>query len=906
MMHSIARSLCLLLLSLAAFGQEPAAKPTPPDVRLSGRIISWDGQPIVGAAIRYELAKSNLTADLLRTPHAVSDADGRFTLMVKPPEPKAEAREELFVAQKGMAAVRRNIAWTSKRAAATAHDENDDNDESATADLEDAQPWVAPESAPKAFDYADETKVGNIVMTAGNRLFGRVRDTAGKPMPDVRVIAIDMLEKGNGFASGEQLSFFCTAKTNTSGIFDLPCALAIGASLAFRAEGFYSELREPVASGTPLEVTMRPSGTIQGRVLDAEGHSIEKAMVVVQYEAASGFEASAPELLTGADGSFRTNLEHPGRWRITAMKTDDEHTTMTAHSDVIAGPRENLELIVKSEKREQDQRIPVRVVEKKTGKPVATFKAAASWDAYANRDSNYLEYMLRWQLNGSKPGKDGDGEVAGPGQGNSPTGTIRAVAPGFAPATRKEIEWKEPETGQKPEPIVLEMEPEATVRGIVRDATTNAPVAGARVYAQVHRELNQGGFDPGSNFPGDGPVTAADGSFHLKGLGEGSWDLVVRDPKRPLCPPTEVTLTPAEQKTDVVLAVPAGATVAGKVLGTTIGNGTRVFLAPIPRQTFGYNQGYNYYGSGRQSPSRGGKVAADGSFQLGGVSLDNHLLVLQIPSKPRLGGDLYLPLEPFRVRAAGIKRDFDSSEDRPGTIRGKLTFPHASVPFDQIVVVAQSVSEEGQMFFSPFQTNYPGPRSFVSPTGEFELRVGPGNYQLSVVEIGTKLLLHSETKKIEVLTGAVAVRDLAIELTRVDLELTPAQDVKETAAVDRIEIRIATKAMKDAGMQVAGNDEWDSGNGLFVPYGETKLSLALPLGDARFLCRNNANNLRLDDQRGNATLLGHAEMEISTGTGAKTICKIEIGAPPEIPDPDKKDKVKEKEGAAAEADGGKK
>ena len=148
------------------------------------------------------------------------------------------------------------------------------------------------------------------------------------------------------------------------------------------------------------------------------------------------------------------------------------------------------------------------------------------------------------------------------------------------------------------------------------------------------------------------------------------------------------------------------------------------------------------------------------------------------------------------------------------------------------------------------------------------------------------------------------MRDLSIDLARIEVELAPAHDVKEPATVDRIEIRVATKAMKEAGIQIGDNDEWDSGRGVLVPFGATRLSLVLPLGDARFLCRNNASNLRLDDQRGNASLLGHAELEISTGQGAKTSCKIELGATPEIPEPDAKEK--DGENGGADADAGKK
>ncbi len=171
-----------------------ASAPATQQVRLTGRVITWDGQPVVGAAIRYEVAKVNLTAELLRTPHAVSDADGRFSLMVKPPEPKADQRPELFVAQKGMAAVRRNIVWSSRAAATAASDEDSQNNENAWYAAMDVQPWIAPEAARKPFEYAEETKVGNLVITTGNRLFGRVRDVAGKPLAKVRVVATDMYE----------------------------------------------------------------------------------------------------------------------------------------------------------------------------------------------------------------------------------------------------------------------------------------------------------------------------------------------------------------------------------------------------------------------------------------------------------------------------------------------------------------------------------------------------------------------------------------------------------------------------------------------------------------------------------------------------------------------------------------
>lgn len=889
MSRILAGTLVLAALVVPATTQTPTAGNTPvADVRVHGRVVTFDGQPIVGAAIRCEPADEANTARVLREPQTVTDQQGLFSLQLKPPQRDELQPRLLFVAHKGMASVAREIPWQRK---------NRGHGGSADEEGDDGETWVAPEAAAAApIEYAAETKLGDIVLAPGHRLFGRVRDAAGKPLAGVKVVAEDLLEQGNSFRSGRHFGFHCSARTDASGIFDLPCALPLAATLTFDAEAHHRQIVAPVAAGSPLEVTMRPSGWIQGRVLDPDGRSIKDALVVVNYELSAGL---APTMLrTGADGSFRTGLLRPGRWRAQASKRDSQRT-IQGNSDVFEGPRENFEILVEIDEAEQQQRIPVRVVDKASGKPVVAFKVAAVWEEYANQNPNYLEYRFRWALREAKSGKDGAAEVDGPGKHGTPTGAVRVLAPGHAPVTRKGVEWKEPEPGQAIEPLTIELDPEATVRGTVLDEKTGKPVAGARVHARLHQDPNQGVYDDGQGIPADAATTAADGTFELKGLGEGRWDVLVRDSKRPRCPAQEVELATAEQKTGFTITVPSGATVEGKLAGAPLGHGTRVFLSKLPRQTFGDgNQYYNYYG-GADTSGETVDVQPDGSFRFEGISLDNHLLVLRLPSMPRAGGDLFLPIEPFRVRAAGVQRPFDCSEDRPGTIKGRISFPQASAPFDQLVVVARIVSDENQQFFSPFETNFAGPRSFVQPNGDFEVRVGPGNYQLAVVDLATSILLHNETKKIEVPTGGTAERNLAIELARIDIELKAAADQKAVAAVDRVEVRVIGKALKDSGVQFGNNDSYDAGAGLRWPEGQQKLTVALPLGDATFLCRNNVAMLRIDDERWNNQPLGRAELEIALGQGAKTGVVIEVGPPPEIPDP-KKDKKEGEQDAAAE------
>lgn len=889
---------CLPSLSVVAQAQ-PEATPTP-IVELTGRVISWDGQPIAGVAIRCEPMRGHLTSELLRSPHTVTDADGRFRLQAKPPAPDSLNPPQLFLGMKGLAAVSRNISWKRKDVAGAAAagalawvpPEEDDEDP------EPGEEAAIPAEKPAAVQYEAETAMGDIVMAPGGRLSGRVRDADGKPLAGVEVVARDLLEQGNALRSGRSFGFYTATSTDNSGIFLLPCALPMGATLSFKLDGYYRERIEPVSTSTGVEMTLRPSGWIQGRVLDTEGRAIAEASVSISYELQTG-QGSGATVRTGDDGSFRISIDNPGRWRARATKRFDKQYLET-RSDVFQGPKEHLELSFKPlEEKEAAQKLPIVVVAKATGKSVPLFKAASVWEEYANQNANYLDYRLRSGLRNAAPSKGGTGEVSGPGKQGIAVGAVRVIAPGLAPATVKEVEWKEPEGEAKPEPLKIELEPEASIRGKLVDETTGQPVVGAQVFARTRQDRNQGYYDDGSSVPLEAVKSGEDGSFHLRGLGEGSWEVVVVDKSRPKVPPKEVDLAAQEHKTELLIPIPTGSTVAGTLKGATLGHGARVFLSRLPKQTFGDSSGYYSHYSSSQAPAETTEVAPDGSFQIHGVSLDNHLLVVRLPSQPRLGGDLFLPLEPFRVRRDGIRRDFDCSEDLPGRIHGKISFQHADVPFDRLVVVARLVSEEGRQFFSPYDNRFPGPRSFVGQNGEYELRLGPGTYQMIVVDLATSLAIHHETKKVELATGGSAERDLVLELAKIELELKQAPDVKECAQVERIEIRLLTKSMKEGGMNFGGNDNYDMGTGIRLPFGQTKLEVVLPPGDATFLARNQVAQLRVDDERWNIAPLGRGELEIAVGQGAKTSCVIEVGAPPEIPDPEKK----EKEGADADNDG---
>ena len=863
---------CLLAQQSAVAESKP-----PQQVRLRGRVVTADGDAVVGAGLRFARAASLVTADVLQQPTAVTDAEGRYQLDVEAPRAPEPGRSDgadalgmppplLLVAAKGFASIGVQVPLRGQREGVR------------------LPKYLLGTVGEADAAYADVTDLEDVVLTPGHRLVSRVRDAAGKPLAGVRVVARDLLAEGNHFGAGTGVTtFFCAAVSDAAGIVNMPCVLPIAASLTFVADGYYKQRLAPVSASTPVEVTMQKSGWVQGRVLDKEGHSIDGARVKVGYERQSGMEPLP--VRTAADGSFRTSLEQPGRWRVLVSLLRDGQTVQ-AHSAVFSGPRENLEILIEPPTQRDEVRLPVRVVAKGTGQPIDGFRVAAAWQDYANQNPGYREYLLCTGLAQNQPGSKGDGSVRTPGEQEAKAGWLRVVAPGFAPASQQ-VEWTEPTAGESPAAIAVELEPEAVVRGVLRDETSGKPVLGALVIARMHQDASHGVFGEERQIALAAATSGADGAFELRGLGAGKWDLRAYAEQRPRCPLIEVELATSEQRAGVDMTLPSGATVVGKLVGSPPKPMMRAFLARVPLQAFaGVAMHYSGQGSDDQHQHLA-PIGSDQTFRCEGVGLDNWQLVLRVPQAPRRGGDLYLPIEPFRVRPSGVQRDFDCSLDRPGVIRGKVTFTAADVPLDQLVVVARSIGDEGQGFLSPHDMQLVGARSFVGPSAEYELHVGPGNYRLVVVDLGTMLPLLDAPQKVLVKSGGAANLDLCLELVRVELALKGPTDGQPMADVERVEVHVISKASKLQGVKVDTNVDYDRGVGIRWPLGQTSFSVVLPPGDATFACRNTVHAIRVDDNRWSNAPLGRAELEITLGNH-DTRCIIEVGPPPEVIEPQPK------------------
>lgn len=837
-------------------------------VRLTGRVVDGQGTVLADAAIGWADCREMSTATLLAQPLVRTGADGGFTIEVRPPGRRDTIQPRLLVGAKGKAAIaiRPGFKLASDEAVAA---------------------WVDPEgdTEPPEPRYAAETTVGDLVLADGARLFGRVRDLDGKPLAEVLVIARDVLQQGSR-RQPDAFSFHCVARTDDRGIFELPCALPQGVELEFSRDGHYSERLGPVAAGSPLEVTMARSGAIAGRVLDTAGKAVAGAGVSIGYER----HAFPQTLTTGADGAFRFTLAQRGRWRVQVDKRE-RHRNTTAASPVFEQPRENLEIVLRPKAGDPAgrERLVVRAIDQRSGAPVAEFRATAIWNQYANGNGSYRDHMLRQGLRRAAVAADGKVEVAGPDESDARVGCVRVIAAGFAPQTVTEVEWQEADAGKPRAPLTVELQPEATVQGQVRDDRTGEPVAGARVWARPPASPNEGAYEqhPG-DWPADAITTAADGSFTLPALGEGEWLVRARHPERPPAIDESITLAAAEAKSGLVVKIPGGGKVSGRIVGMAIPTGSKVFLHPLPRQTFGVQQQYWFGGSGVEPLAKAIPIGADGAFSWSGVELDNHLLVLLLPARPRCGNPLYVPLEPFRVRRQGIQRDFDASDDRPGTITGKVAFPEGAVPFERLLVVADTVSEGQQVYHDPWGDPVAGNRSFVAADGTFAIAVGPGTYRLNLHEIGSNLRLLGDRTLLRVRAAETVTQALAARLVTVKVTLEPDADVKTMADVDRLELRVVAKD-QDAGMiRFGDNDQYDFGVGVPVPPGCRELELLLPPASITLLARNHVGAIRTDDQRWQVSPVGRGEIDLSASKEPRAECTIKVGAPPEIPEPEAK------------------
>lgn len=166
---------------------------------------------------------------------------------------------------------------------------------------------------------------------------------------------------------------------------------------------------------------------------------------------------------------------------------------------------------------------------------------------------------------------------------------VMARAPGYAPS----FGFKPVPAGEVALTVVLK--PGAPVSGRVVDASGLA-VAGARV---VYAGASDWGVRPDDRL--DGVMSAADGSWKFAAIGAGSYRFVARHPSHAPGSSALISLDGVSGKDGVLVTMPVGATVRGKVVDgnqqpvasaqVRIGDAGRNMVGEPPRQVFSADDG---------------------------------------------------------------------------------------------------------------------------------------------------------------------------------------------------------------------------------------------------------------------------------------------------------------------------
>lgn len=818
----------MFLLLAAAGAQEPVAKLAEP-FTAAGRVITWDGQPIAGARVALSGNDGPTTDEILRSEGTSSGADGTFTLTCPPDATNGRSARSLVIAKKGFAAC---IV-------------------------------IVPPGGPLAdLRVGEPFTVGEVVLVPGTRLFGRVRDAQGRPVAGVIVTARDLL--GEIFGAGPPGIASCSARTNAAGIFDLPCALPSGSVLVVAADGYFVERREPVAAGAPLDIELHESGWIGGRVLAEGDQGLAGAQVSIVYEASQETQS----VVADDAGMFRAPVQHPGRWRAYAVAEGRGGRPARSGSSALGGGAA-VDMRIKTAAPEvgaAERRLTVRAVTKGTGAPVKTLRAAAHWGA---GEEPWVFMHLEQLARHVEPG-NGSVEIDGPPDEGQP-GVLYVLADGHAPLLQRDVAWSVDAPA-----VTVELEPEASISGVVRDAATGKPIADA--FVTVMSTSLDAAMMAAWGRRVEAPLrTAADGTFRVGQLGAGEWDVTVVVNGRGEVPPRTVTVKSAEACTGLTFEVPAGVKVAGKLTGAPIGTGWRLQLAPIgfdPRwQQSGALAMWDAWSSGPE----GNAVGADGAFCFERVPPGHFQLTLVLPSPPRTGASMWLPVESLRVRTEDVVRDVDIRDDRAYTIRGRITFPGAPTPCENLVV--QVLPEMRDQVWRHHWDGSVAARAPVGADGSFELPVLDGAMRLEVFDLALGTTIAT-TKRV-VVRGANVVHDIALPLANVTFELKAAEG-GAMACVERV--RVQCKLTGDDGpfAEFRRMHTHSGGRGLLLPRGATTLELALPHGEVSLHLVNHAHQLCGDDRGEEGAPLGTVDVQVPQKTRA-TIT-IDVASPPHVPD----------------------
>lgn len=372
--------------------------------------------------------------------------------------------------------------------------------------------------APVATRIANDDELGGVLLTQAPTIHGTIK-TGGTPVANATVAL---------YGQGGSLASEYITRTDEQGRYSAPDP-SKWASRVIVIHPDYAILDEQFNAGSKKgpDFTLNAGVKIDGKVVDQDGTTAAgDAQVLVD-----GWQLAK----TAADGTF-TVAHAPKEWELVEARSGFK-AAQRAHASGALTLKLVRTATVAGTAKDVKTQLPLAGV-RVAAAPAGRFGRAAVSDTFTDAKGNY-------SIAGLPPGAY----------------DLRTLRPGFLINDVSAVTVRSGETAQRPL--------YGTARARVVGTVTNddkQPVAAARVTAQQGSRMDTfvmlGGFRPGGS---DG-YTAPDGRFVLRSV-EPDADIYVGATKRgyPSAKSPVMKLAAGERKSGVVLTIPRGLTVTGRV-----------------------------------------------------------------------------------------------------------------------------------------------------------------------------------------------------------------------------------------------------------------------------------------------------------------------------------------------------
>ncbi|MEZ5966737.1 MAG: sigma-70 family RNA polymerase sigma factor [Planctomycetota bacterium] len=433
---------------------------------------------------------------------------------------------------------------------------------------------------------ATDAKAGDhdveLRLRTGVALTGHVRRRDGQPVAGAAVrVRVGRFDQAGTLAHCDHDGSFR--------IEDLPCATKVQVSAS--KAGFASAHTEVELDAVDGEVEFRldPGGSVRGRVVDEAGRPVAGASVYA--------ERAGDDSMSRAVGR-RCDSDADGRFEVVDLPPDPCHVYAFSRGFIRGSQPAVLpggpELVIRLERA---LTVAGRVVDAATRRPITEFEVriakAEELGAPWIRSVRFADPGGAWQASESR-------FVAG-----EPL-HVEVSAAGYAPARTTMIASRTPaaDTG------VIALTPGLTLRGRVRHADGEQPVAGARLALLRDGENTLVAQSPST----PSAVTGTDGTFELAHLAPGAVRLVVSHADHASIVHGPIQLDSESAANAIEIVIGGGVAVRGRVTGFARTDELSLTLASLSVDT-------------RLQAA----IAADGTFAVDKVAPGPYMLVLNQP-----------------------------------------------------------------------------------------------------------------------------------------------------------------------------------------------------------------------------------------------------------------------------------